>query len=361
MVLSNEDCGEWLDRDWLAALDRPVETDADLDWIFESNSVSMRYSVLTQLLGKHANRGRDALCLQLGDPNSAAEFGRWDPRSFCAAVVVPWVQRTDNVLGTSQDPYVSKPLRRPRLDDWSVSVRSRADWERIVALLNDVQVRDEPEFTEQVLRRCLASIARHYRKSSIPYAVPTRVSIADTLRVIGAFLEAPSGGERPMIVAASLMRVLGRSLNLFSEVRRQAVNEADAASGAPGDILCLRETESGEAELVLAIEVKDREVSLVEVNATIEKARRSQITEVMFATPGRQALDDQEIEQRIADEWALGTNVYEVRLIDIARVALTLVGEAERPALLREIGTEINEHALHPSLRKTWADLLATL
>ena len=360
-MLSNADCAVWLDNAWITALDESTGVDPDFDWIFESNSVSMRYSVLTQLLGKHSDAQRDALCLQLGDAASAVEFGRWDPRSFCAAVIVPWVQRTDNVLGTSQDPYVSKPLRRPRLDDWTVAVRGRAEWERIIALLSDVQTRNAPAFTEQALRRCLASIARQYRKSNVPYAVPTRVSIADTLRMLEAFLEVPSGGERPMIVTASLMRVLGRRLNLFSDVQRQAVNQADAATGAPGDIFCLRNVGEGETELVLAIEVKDQEVSLVEVNATIEKAKRSRITEIIFAAPGRRVIEDGEIEQRVAEEWARGTNVYEVPVLDIARVALTLVGENERPALLREIGAEINEHALHPSLRKVWADLLAAL
>ena len=360
-MLGNEECGDWLDAAWLAALDETAESDDDFDWIFRSNSVSMRYSILTQLMGKHCDDRRDALCLQLGDPEEASEAGRWDPRSFCVSVIVPWVQRTDNVLGTSQDPYVSKPLRRPRLDDWTVALRRKGDWERIVALLGSVQTRNDPTFTEQILRRCLTSIAREYRKSNIPYAVPTRVSIADTLRVIGAFLDAPSGGERPMIITASLMRVLGRRLNLFDEIQQQAVNEADAATGAPGDILCMRRTAEGELELALAIEVKDQELSLVEVNAAIEKARRSRITEIVFAAPGRRSLEAEEIEQRIADEWALGTNVYEVPLLDMARVTLTLIGEAERPTLLREIGEEINQRALHPSLRKTWADLLKTL
>ena len=360
-MLSNADCAAWLDAAWPVALDESTGTDPDFDWIFQSNSVSMRYSVLTQLLGKHADGGRDALCLQLGEAVGAAESGRWEPRGFCGSVVVPWVQRTDNALGTSQDPYVSNPLRRARLDDWSATLREQDKWQRIVAILDDVQRQDDSEVTERALRRCLASIARQYRKINVSYAVPTRISMSDTLSVIREFLDAPSGGESPMIVAVSLMRILGRRLSLFSGVRRQGVNEADSATGAPGDILCFREAEDGAEELVLAIEVKEGAVSLVEINATIDKARHTRITEVMFAAPGRRPDDEVAIEERVVKAWAAGTNVYEISLIDIARVALTLVGEAERPVLLNEIGKEINERALHPRMRTMWAGILSSI
>ena len=41
-----------------------------------------------------------------------------------------------------------------------------------------------------------------------------------------------------MVVAAALMQVLGEGFSLFSRVESQGVNEADAATGVPGDVMC---------------------------------------------------------------------------------------------------------------------------
>ena len=75
--------------------------------------VSIRYALLTQLLGKVTDHSRDALSIQRGEADTAQAAGRWDARSFCQSSVVPWVAEAGQVLGTSPDPYVNNPLRRP--------------------------------------------------------------------------------------------------------------------------------------------------------------------------------------------------------------------------------------------------------
>ena len=79
--------------------------------LFASERVSFTYCPLTQLLGKLTDHRLDALCLQRGDNSES----HWDPRSFATRVVVPWVRDNQDVLGTSPDPYVSNPLRQPRI------------------------------------------------------------------------------------------------------------------------------------------------------------------------------------------------------------------------------------------------------
>lgn len=326
-----------------------------MDELCESNLVSIRYALLTQLLGKHADHRRDALCLQRGDPNAAIEAGRWDPRGFCAAVVVPWVQATDNVLGTSPDPYVNKPLRRRRLDDWSVALRGRAQWEQLVALLSGVQERNDPAHTEAALRRSLAAVARRYAKLNITYAVPNRISAEQCESAFAEFIAQASGGEAPLIAATALFRIIGHRFALFDQVARQRINEADAASGVPGDIQCYRGTPP---QIVLSIEVKDRELTLLDLNASIAKARQSEVTEFLFAAPGVTDADREDIASRIRNEWAQGTNIYRLSLTELLHVVLALAGEEARVTLLREIGNEINASATQPALRTRWAGIL---
>ena len=68
------------------------------------------------------------------------------------------------VLGTSPDPYVNNPLRRPRLDAGYEPGRDRRLWERLVGILNEVEEHDDPELTETRLRQCLASLAKRYNE-----------------------------------------------------------------------------------------------------------------------------------------------------------------------------------------------------
>ncbi len=357
-MMTEAEAAIWLNDAWRAALSVSGDPDPAIDELCASKLVSIRYALLTQLLGKHADHRRDTLCLQRGDPSGAIEAGRWDPRGFCAAVVVPWVQATDNVLGTSPDPYVNKPLRRRRLDDWSVALRGRAVWEQLVALLADVQDRNDPAHTEATLRRCLAAIARRYAKLNIAYAVPNRISAEQCEFAFAQFIAQASGGEAPLIAATALFRTIGNRFALFDEVARQRINEADAASGAPGDIQCYR---GSPRQIVLSVEVKDRELTLLDLSASITKARQAEVTELLFAAPAVTDADSEQVTSRIRSEWAQGTNIYRLSLIELLHVILSLAGEDARVALLREIGNEINASATQPALRTRWASILETI
>ncbi len=357
--MTDLEAADWLNNAWQEALAAAsAAPDLQIDPLCESNLVSIRYALLTQLLGKFADDRRDALCLQRGAAEGAIEAGRWDPRGFCTAVVVPWVQSSDNVLGSSPDPYVNKPLRRRRLDDWSVALRGKESWEQLVKLLVDVQERKERKHTESVLRRCLAGIARRYAKLNVVYPVPNRVSADQCESAFARFIEEASGGEAPLLAATALFRVIGRRFSLFDSVMRQGINEADSATGASGDIQCFR----GEPpQVVLSVEVKDRELTLLELNSSITKARQAGVTELLFAAPAVSQADAEEAQKRIREEWAQGTNVYRLSLAELLHSVIAFVGEAARVELLREIGNEINATAGQPLLRTRWAEVLDSI
>ena len=73
--------------------------------------------------------------------------------------------------------------------------------------------------------------------------------------MLTAFLGTPSGGLRPLAVTTALLRTIGTALGLFSHVEGQGINEADAAGGAPGDVLCYCHDDPD--RLCLVVEVKD--------------------------------------------------------------------------------------------------------
>lgn len=316
--------------------------------------VSIRYALLTQLLGKTIDPSRDALSIQRGDAETAQSAGRWDARSFCSANVVPWVSETGQVLGTSPDPYVNNPLRRARLDA-DAPLRNRNLWNKLSETLDLVQERDCPEFTESRLRACLTSLAVIYRQLNVEFDVPQRISLEATSGLIESFLNEPSGGERPQVVTAALMKTIGYRFGIFDQVVRLGINEADAASASSGDIICYFQD-----ALVLAVEVKDRAIEMHDVETAIGKARRNDIREILFAT-ATQTFSIPAIADRIEREFALGINVYHLSIDALLRVVLSIAGESSRTQFLTLVGQELNDRVTQPSHKLAWQKLLQNL
>ena len=129
------------------------------------------------------------LCLQRGDQDLDEEAGYWDPRGFCGRVVVPWVQKNHSVLGTSADPYVNNPLRRPRLDQGMGALRPRKEWEALVKFLTELEDASDPTMVEDAILRCLRGIARRLRAQQVKYPVPMRIGLDQLCEILESVLE----------------------------------------------------------------------------------------------------------------------------------------------------------------------------
>lgn len=343
----------WLAAQWervLAA--RESEPDPVLDRLVNSKIMSLRYALITQILGKIADPGRSLLCVQ----KAAGIAGAWDARSFCKKVVVPWVQANDGVLGRSTDPYVSNPLRRERLEREMPKVKGK-DWDALVALLESLE-NVEPGELQAVFGRCLAAVARLLADQSLDYPVPVSLSLARLQKALDAFLQEKSGGLRPMAVTAALMRVLGKGFNLFERVETQGVNEADVAKGVPGDVMCYAADASG----VIAIEVKDRKINLQDVQASLKKAQDAKLRfdSFLFIAPKADIAEKKDIEEVLERVRQGGMEVNHIELIDLVASNVVLLGEKWRPQLLLEIGKELDSCA-ELSHRRAWQSILASL
>ena len=348
--MNDDTLAEWLKRHWVEAQKEAGGDDPEVDRFINSEVTSIRYAFFTQLVGKLADPERDLLCLQKQD----AAAGKWDPRSFCTKTIVPWVQENQNVLGKSTDPYVNKPLRRPRLDGNMDSLRSRPEWEALVGLLERTQLADDSKSVKRMVVRCLRSIARRLRRQTFEYPVPHRISLDQLVELIVAYLAETSGGLRPQALATALFRVLGDALGLFDQVTGQGLNEADAATGMPGDIVC----RDAEGSPVLAVEVKDRTVGLTDLRMAITKARSSSLRNFLFAAPGVVDAESDEVVSMVAEEWSKGINIYHVSLEGLVRNVFVLLDEVWRTRLLTEIGVELDSRSAPLEAREGWRDLL---
>ena len=351
--MDNAEAREWLDAAWDRALESgTTEPDGAIDRFVNSKVTSIRYTVITQLLGKIADSNRSLLWVQSAHEQ---EFGAWNARSFCDAVIVPWVSNNHDVLGTSAEPYASKPLRRTRLDVGVV--RDKVEWAAFVEFLNHLDLADAAEL-ESAFTRCLESVARRLSSQSFKYQIPIRVSLTQLLQALELFLGEPSGGLRPLAVTAAMMVVLGRAFSLFERVASQGVNEADSLTGAPGDVMCYDDGDN----MVLAVEVKDRALTLSDVRSSTRKAREASgnLSNLLFATPGIRGSECDQIHESMATAWASGLNVNQVDIVDLVAAAFALLGEEWRPTFLREIGKELDDRGDHAH-RRAWHGVLSDI
>ncbi|MDE2968480.1 MAG: restriction endonuclease, SacI family [Chloroflexota bacterium] len=352
--MNNEETREWLDSKWEAVLAEEDLGILETDRFIDSSVVSIRYALLTQLLGKLADLKRDLLCLQKGDSDDEGESGRWDPRSFCASVVVPWVQKNDSVLGKSTDPYVNNQLRVPRLDS-EANRKNQAEWNALTEYLRRIEDSDTPEASvEAAVMDCLRSIAKRASKSRITYPVPFRINLDDLCEMVSKYLATPSGGVRAQGLATALLQTLGEAFSLFDNVEATGVNEADSASGKPGDIICYDD----DGNVTLAIEVKDRDLTLVEFDNTLNKAQSAGTQRVLFVVPRMSPGDTDQVQDKIKAEWAKGRDIHSIWIVDLIRSTFMLLEETWRVEFIERVGVELDRRGVALTHRQAWADLL---
>ena len=84
--LTNSQAAVLLAKEWSRALQESAPgPDHQVDELANSKAKSIRYALLTQILGKVASPRRSVMAIQLGDGSE----GAWDARSFAKDVIVP--------------------------------------------------------------------------------------------------------------------------------------------------------------------------------------------------------------------------------------------------------------------------------
>jgi hypothetical protein len=316
--------------------------------------VSYRFCLPIQLLGKMVNPALDCLRLQKNDPDDTTG---WDARSFGRKVVATFNKRQENILGTSEDPYVGNPMRIPKMLRDDQSKKDVPGWNRLVELLSNVEQQADALFTTALFRQVLLEMFRRQQSLKFSYPVPPRVSLELTLSISAKFLEERSGGDRAQALTGALFDAIGVHFGLFAQVNRARINASDEATGQAADLECLDKT----GKLILGVEVKDRTVTLADVEGTLHKSRQRQITEILFTGKGIRTDEQAALDDRISRAFTAGQNLYIFDFFDLARSVLAIGGEAIRITFLKKVGEHLDTWNTQPSNRQAWQKVLQEL
>lgn len=329
------------------------------EWIVDSinhSQVGYRFCLPVQLLGKLTNAALDALSLQRGS-SADADSRSWDARSLASKVIAPFNLSQESVLGSSNDPYVGNAMRIPRMERGDGSKRDPAGWNVLIDVLERVESCADVAFTRAVFRQVLLEFAHRQASLSFTYPVPPRISLERALALAGTFLSQKSGGDRALAIAGALFDVVGENFDLYKTVKRARINASDSASGQVADLECVDAND----HVVLAVEVKDRALTLADVESTILKARKRDIREVLFAAAQPEPGNAESVSARMDTAFAAGQNLYRFDTLDLARVVLAIAGEKGRHIFLSRVGLHLDKWNTQPGHRTAWKKLLESV
>ncbi|MDI6754988.1 MAG: restriction endonuclease, SacI family [Thermodesulfobacteriota bacterium] len=318
--------------------------------------VAYRFCLPIQLLGKITNPMLDCLLLQKrkGDPSDVTG---WDARSLGSKVVAPFNQRQENILGTSSDPYVGNPMRIPRMARNDKSKKDLTGWNTLVDILEQVESGGDADFIEAVFRQVLLEMFRRQKSLRFAYPLPPRISLEGALSLAQSFLQEKSGGDRSLALCGAIFDAIGIHFGLYAKVDRSRINASDEATGQAADLECI----NAEGKVVLAVEVKDRILTLTDVEGTLQKCRQRKIKDIFFTTPGVKGDEQPALNERLARAFASGQNLYVFEFSEFARSVLALGGESIRITFLQKVGEHLDNWNTQPSHRQAWKKLLESI
>lgn len=209
--------------------------------VLHSKTKSFRYALLTQILAKATNPKVNALALQKQSKLS----GAFDARSLCRKVVVKFEKdHLSNVLGGSNDPYVSKPLRHSEVSlDIARHIKDQTGWHNLYDILRKIEEENNKEFTINILKQILIEIRKMIISLEKAESLLTRGTVGITSlklrKILEEFLSKPSLGARPQLIIYTLLRTLNKKIKYFSEIRSAKSTVADEYAERLADIECI--------------------------------------------------------------------------------------------------------------------------
>ncbi len=349
-----------LDRAWSAICEGtttesaiPVEIQNAILQSINSKTITYRYVLPTQVLAKVIQPTLDSRSIQAG----SGLKGAFDARSVCHKVIVPFDKANHSVLGGSSEPYLNNPLRVPNLTTTQRKAqKNKTGFDDLCRVVDYLEA--HPKSAGALLEFVLVAIRSRLDTVRIIYPVPNRVSQGQTQALVQTFLSERTGGVRLQAVSLALFRTIGERFGIFEQVNASAVNAADAATGSAADLTCM----DNEGNVVLAAEVKDRELRLSHVQDKLPAVREQGIRELLFVVT--QGIADSEAEaltDTFGREFVTGQNIYVAPFDRFFECCLILFGESGRREFLVRVGEAIDEIRADLAHRQAWRDLLQEL
>lgn len=235
-----------------------------------------RYVLITALLAKATDERVDVYSLQAQDESN----GAYDARSLCHNVIVKFERDyLPDGLGGSNEPYLNKPARFPRIS-LSNAVRKGNDTVALHKLIAALQQITNKEGAFDYLCHAVYIMERTHKESENKFTIDEkefngRENLQDILDYVSAVCQKSYEGEVcPLVISAIEQLYLGNNYKVVPH----KVNESGASSKEVGDI----DIFDSKGNIMLSIEVKDKVFSKEDVEHAIRKFYESRVKRSYF-------------------------------------------------------------------------------
>ena len=309
------------------------------------------FMMLTQILGKAADPELNAICIQ----ESSELDGAWDARSLASRVVVEWNKSVEKPFqGANDDPYVNNPARYKNFGaEMKAKAGKQAVYDALAELVQSAQDGGEAE-AKRLVKLILIETRRSLEANKRDYFGPARMSVDGIMSIVMQFLSVRSNGVRLQLVCYALYQALAEANPSLGDVTSAATNAADLSSNRTGDVECSRG-----GKVSLAVEIKDRPIRLGDLTATVLKARKNDVDNVLFVGFSDPLFEDQDsVLNKATAEFAHGVDVNFTHLAPHAFQILLQLSPEQRAAFLRKVHDALHEKGAAYSHVKHWMELL---
>ncbi len=251
------------------------QIEESIDLVLESDHKTFKYILFTALLAKATDESIDILSLQKSD----ASPGAYDARSLCHKVIVPFEKfELDKVLGGSNEPFLNKPARFPRLTPTN-PVRKGKDKELLELLcktLSKIKTSNSAKHSLIYLlyKLNLMKVSKEKdRHFSIPVTNNSRLKL---LEFIMNFVQESQEGETLVLSVAGLYHLLYLETP-ETVIEVHPVNESGASSKEVSDLDIYQN-----GTLKTSNELKDKPYTEIDVRHAIDKVIKAGGNQMFF-------------------------------------------------------------------------------
>lgn len=298
-----------------------------IDTIITGTHKTYKYILATALLAKSTNEEIDILSLQAKDETE----GAYDARSLCHGVIVPFEREFyPNSLGGSNEPFLNKPARFPRLS-MDNAVREGKDKQTLFKLVSLLSRVDTKHKARKYLSSLLYSMRSVYYQIEEKYAIPDLAVDKDRnpqtiMDYVTELVKCSNDGETCPLVISAIEAVYHDGARI---VVPHKVNESGSSSKEVGDIDIFDTAEN----LLSSIEVKDKDFTKEDVEHAITKFAKAQLDKSLFVFGRNVDFNKSEVYKTAA---ALGKKGYFCSVISVLDFARMRIYSMENKITLHE-------------------------
>lgn len=325
----------------------PADVRKNIRSVLTGSHKTFRYMLFTGLLVAVTDKRYHPRCLQM----NADVQGRFDARSLCQKVVVPFEKKMLNGrLGASNEPYANKSARFAMIEKTN-NVRKGKDEHALFALydvLEFVRMSAEP-VRVKAFSYAISVICKMPANKSSVTVLPSLESAAVDGDSFFDFFEAHTKGVSAVAVLGAFFR---KFYSKDTKVKVHPATESGASSKEVGDI----DLEFSDGRRY-AVEVKDKTYSDVDVNHACDKALLAGVPKVVFALGSRAEKDYNVHRSALMDYWAeKGVELTFLNISDSLGVAMAISDAKRRYELAECIGKILDEMNAPNDVKELYAN-----